>query len=313
MNAIWLRFALAVGAATVMVTWTTSAEALCVGKKRKRASAKNKAAAAAFCKKYIADNPGAACKVDKRICPRGYVARKKWKGCGTNYSACVKGSKLTRGKQRRAQGAAEAKAWCAKYSRTSGEECRYVKTGAICPKGFRRYTKLKAGGIRNYKICVRGKKIGGDRTKVTNNCDPRIAGLMTRALDWLDNNFDEVAGDFKMAKRKGKDRRKRRKLSRKLRKAKVQCYPRNTGVCKKKNLLGMAKWGQTRRVHICSARIGKFCDLVGTLFHELAHRAKLPKSKIHNTSDPRRVNDHVYRIGFKARDACEASGANFTI
>ncbi len=313
MKALGMRFALAVAAGGALAAWATNAEAICVGKKRKAASRKNKEAAEKFCKQYVADNPGVSCKVDKRICPKGYVAQKKWKGCGINYSACVKGKKTTRLKKRREQGRDEARQWCESYTKTSGEACRYVKTGAVCPKGFRHYTKVKHRGMRNYKICVRGKKVGGDRKKVTNNCDPKIAGMMTRALNWLDTNFDEVAGDFEMAKRRGKDRRKRRKLGTKLRKAKVACYPRNTGVCKKDKLLGMAKWGQTRKVHICSGRIDSFCDLVGVLFHELAHRAKLPKSKIHNSDDPRRVNDHVYRIGFKARDACVADGKDMKI
>jgi hypothetical protein len=58
---------------------------------RAEGSEKNKSEADAFCK---ALNSAAikflTCKVDKRSCPSGYKALKKYKGKGVNYSVCVK-------------------------------------------------------------------------------------------------------------------------------------------------------------------------------------------------------------------------------
>ena len=69
------------------------------GPKRKAASDANKKAAQEYCKVYEKKYKDKECKVDVRVCPKGWRADKKFKGKGTNYSACVRGKKSERTKQ----------------------------------------------------------------------------------------------------------------------------------------------------------------------------------------------------------------------
>ena len=318
----------------VAFVWISNANAICLGKQRRKASAKNSAAASAYCREYKAKNPNGTCIVDRNFCPKRYVAAKKFKGCGINYASCVKGSKISKFKNslkkgfknvvknkvrnkikdKTAKGRAKAAAWCKIYSRTTGMSCKPVKTGRMCPRGYRRFTKLKGRKFRNYKICIKGRKIGPSKQHVDNNCDPRSASYTKQATDWLTNHYDDVTGNFHVTGRKRKNNRIRRRLSRKFRNVNVVCYPRNTGICAKKGLGGQANAGQLRKVHICFKRHKSFCSLVGTLFHEVAHKARVPHSKIHNNfNNPDRLKDHVYRLGIKARQACVADGADFAL
>ncbi len=287
------------------------------GKKRKEASAANKAAAEKFCQEYRAANPGAACKVDKRTCPKGYVAERKWKGKGINYSACVQGKKRQRSEKKKEQGEDAARAWCAEYSASSGESCEFVKTAHQCPKGYRRYTRIKNSNIRNYKICVKGKKTLKKKQVVKNNTKPSDAALTTRALTWLREHYDDVTDDFVIEGKDGKTKRTSKRLSRKFDKVKVVWHSENDKGCKPDKVLGYRASGQPRTVHICTKRQfpggtssvsdAKFCSFVGTIFHEIAHTARVPKSKVHNdASNPDRTKDHVYQLGIKAENACRA-------
>jgi len=67
---------------------------------RKCESQKNKDAATKFCSNYTKIHQGSECKVDERVCPKGHIAEKKWKGKGINYSACIKGSKVKKAVQK---------------------------------------------------------------------------------------------------------------------------------------------------------------------------------------------------------------------
>jgi len=293
--------------------WTASADAraLCVGKKRKSASAKNRAAASDYCRRYKAKNPGAECIVDKRICPRGYAAKKKFRGCGANYSSCVKGRKIPTLKDRKNKGKEKAAAWCNTYSSETGKSCKYVKTARMCPRGYRRYTKVKGAKIRNYKICVVGDKFGPRKDQVGNKCTARMASDSTKALDWIASHYNNVTGNFEISRRKRRDSRIKARLSRKLRKVKVICHPKNNRMCKRKKdsvTRGQAN-GRVRRVHMCFKNIDTFCDFVGVLFHEVAHVAGVPRSPLwvhNNPNNPKRLLDDVYQLGIRATAACEA-------
>ncbi len=297
----------------VTFIWIANADArkLCIGKKRKRGSAANRSAAADFCHQYKTKNPGTACIVDKRICPRGYVAKKKFRGCGTNYSSCVKGRKIPTLADRANKGKNRAANWCKTYSAKTGTSCKYVKTGRACPRGYRRYTKVSGAKIRNYKICVPGKKFGPNKQQVGRNCNAKMAGDTTKALDWIVSHYNDLTGDFEMSSRKRRDSRIKRRLRRKLRKVKVACHAKNNRMCRKK-IRGQAN-GHPRKVHICFKKLDNFCELVEVLSHEVAHVARVPMSPIwiHNNKGKKRTDDHVDRWGQRAGEVCRASGANY--
>ncbi len=152
--------------AALVLTFTLSNDAF-AGKKRRAASAANKAAATKFCNEYKSTNPGASCIVDKRTCPRGYVAERKWKGKGTNYSACVKGKKSERGKKRRAEKKAlsqEHKAAAEKYCASrKGVECKVVKGNiAGCGKGWTKAKTFRGRGD-DYLACELTKRAKGTK------------------------------------------------------------------------------------------------------------------------------------------------------
>lgn len=155
------RFTIALTAMLLLMGLVASPAA---ASKRSDASAENEAAATKFCATYRANNPGTECKVDKRTCPKGYVAERKWKGKGTNYSACVKGKKSERGDKRKAEKedvAAEhkrqAEALC-REKRTEGLECKVVRANVLgCGgKSWKKEDKFDNQGTgKDYLACTR--------------------------------------------------------------------------------------------------------------------------------------------------------------
>ena len=142
----------------VAMAWTVlpTGDALARCGKRCRASKKNKEQATKFCQDYVKKNPGAACKVDKRVCPRGYYAARKFKGKGTNYSSCVKGAKVgNRRKAKSDQNREQAQKFCKDWSARHKKRC--IVDARACPTGYYAVKKFRGFG-KNYSACVPGKK-----------------------------------------------------------------------------------------------------------------------------------------------------------
>ena len=56
----------------------------------------------------------------------------------------------------------EAEQWCAEYRDTHpGKQCRVVKNGKLCPRGYRTAKRCNKIRSRGYKACIRGSKAHG--------------------------------------------------------------------------------------------------------------------------------------------------------
>jgi hypothetical protein len=109
------------------------------GKKRDRASAKNKADCAAWCK----SNP--SCEKCSRTsgCGTGYKKLKSWTGFGDNYYAC--------GKNKYGKESDRNKADCLKWCR-GNKKCAHCSKLSGCGNGFKKI-KSWTGKGKNYYAC----------------------------------------------------------------------------------------------------------------------------------------------------------------
>lgn len=163
---------------------------------RCRASRENKAQAERFCRDYIEKNPGAACKVDKRICPRGFFAAKKFKGRGTNYSACVKGKKVgNRREAKSEQNYNDARKFCADWSARHKKRC--IVDARACPRGYYAAKKFRGFG-KNYSACVPGKKVERvkENVKRVRNATSAARPIVVGVKAWFES-VKKAAGPFR--------------------------------------------------------------------------------------------------------------------
>jgi len=83
--------------ATLTVAMITASFASPAAAGRAERSAENRAKAEAWCERFVAENPGAECRVMRMggLCPRGMKAGKRFNKIRANgYKTCVKGNKL---------------------------------------------------------------------------------------------------------------------------------------------------------------------------------------------------------------------------
>ncbi|HMR07396.1 MAG TPA: hypothetical protein PKA88_16560 [Polyangiaceae bacterium] len=151
---------------------------------RKCESEKNKAAATAYCAQYQADHPDKECKVEKRVCSKGYVAAKKWKGQGTNYSACVKGKKATKIKAKVKQIVFSTTAKVNLYKAYFKRVDKHAKERQPLPEWFiRRYSKFFKLNLRGVRIHESSKVNGNNAMADCKNIYFPVGKLSTVLLE----------------------------------------------------------------------------------------------------------------------------------
>lgn len=226
--------------------------------KRSDHSAKNKKAAEEYCQLYMETFPGKRCIVDKRVCPKNYVADKKFKGKGINYSACVNGKKMSRMKK---VGTRELNRGAAELVNTKNCSVSQIKTLNRVIKFVRdQWSSIKREG-----------------QTPTNARVQYFAEAYNEA-------FKGKGGGKVIASTKQWDRLK--KFITGIKSVQIEC--RSTEWCDKKGVLGMDGI-KVRHVNVCVDKIVSQLSegyLAGNFVHEMAHTSKFPMSKLrkHNCS-----------------------------
>lgn len=129
--------------------------------------------------------------------------------------------------------------------------------------------------------------------------------------------------------------RVRRRLDRKMPKMQINCLNDDSHICNDDNFgfsphnamfwfntLNTAPVITTRRIGVCYDNIRDsegnraFCELVGTLAHEVGHSVRMPTKRGHNSSIgplEEQDTDAVYQFGNFAKDMCKEDGLDRSI
>lgn len=254
-----------------------------------RESQKNKTDCEAYCK----INPACVkCTADE--CGSGIKILKTFGGKGENWRACEK----TKWAEHSEEAREAALKWCTDYKKEMGEECRIVKSGQSCPDGFYKSERLKVRWGSDYKVCL-ASKIDTQRVK---DCSGKATANIEKALDWINTQYDAIAGDFRMQPRDYRDRRAHDRMNRKFPQVTVQCEDDRNKCKNNASLRGWSAGG--RYVNLCYGNHKTFCQLIGTIIHESGHNAWVDMDRSQHIGDPGSMDDTVYQFGYRAEDLC---------
>ncbi|GJL53446.1 MAG: hypothetical protein NPIRA02_05780 [Nitrospirales bacterium] len=135
------------------------------------------------------------------------------------------------------------------------------------------------------------------------NCDSSSMADINWAVDFIDNNIDEMLAEATFIPGKYKDKIKKK-------------WPSTTLKCSKKkkcsgDTMGYHKKGSGNKFNLCWDQIRDFnqtrCELVGILMHEKAHAANVPIEKKHNDMNAYSYVsnvDLVYRFDDVVENVC---------
>lgn len=141
-------------------------------------------------------------------------------------------------------------------------------------------------------------------------CGPNAESTIESAVDFLQNDVENImnaVGDLTSKEKK--------KLRRKLEGVNIKCGD-SMKVCDRADLVGVRRHLLNKSVVLCYNNIRSldgsqaFCELSGTLLHEVAHAADVQKASNHNDGPN---NDRVYRTGNAATQRCVAAGLDGSI
>jgi hypothetical protein len=243
--------------------------------KRSDHSAKNKKLAQDYCKVFEKKYPKKECKVDKRICPKGWVADKKFKGRGTNYSSCVRGRKterlkglFTRGHN---QGSAEL---------INTKDCNKKQIEAI--NRTLQFARDQFSKIKR-----------------------ELLNPSTKRRDYFKSAYSGAfkgKGALKVSP-SSKDFKTLKKYVMGEKKMQIQC--RSKSWCSKRGVYGVDGL-KIKHVNVCVDTIVDELSegyLAGNLLHEIGHTARFPRAKLkeHNCSGKFKSScpraDAVHQLG----------------
>ena len=243
--------------------------------KRADHSKANKKAAQEYCQLYMETFSGKKCVVDKRVCPKGYVADKKFKGRGTNYSACVNGKKM---------------------SRLKGFGTRELNRGDV------ELVNTKGCGADQIKALNRAIGFARDHwSSIKKEAKSPSSGRTSYFQTAYSGSFKGKASGKVSASTKEWKRLK--KVIDGVKSIQIEC--RSKSWCTKKGVFGLDGI-KMNHVNVCvDTIIDRMSEgyLAGNIVHEMAHSARFPKSKLrkHNcggkwaSSCPR--DDATHQIG----------------
>ncbi|MBT8494595.1 MAG: hypothetical protein KJO07_16185 [Deltaproteobacteria bacterium] len=159
---------------------------------------------------------------------------------------------------------------------------------------------------------------GSAEAQKIKNCSPEATADIRAAVRILENNMHRLTNPPVDLGKKRQRKKILRKMPKKLRKLVITCNARRKCLGGK-NWDGKDRWGNhalVRQVRICydsyvAHPTATFCNFVGTVAHEYAHRLGFPKSQHHNNTReyPSAREDSVYRFGYWVRDEiCKQAG-----
>ena len=145
------------------------------------AMAGNKADAQARCKWLEKNRSPIKCKVDKRVCPSGYYADRKYKKGGKNWSACVSKASKSKWNKKQAQKACNVAA-------KSGLKGCTVFPKHICPAGWFHIKHVRGEGENHSACLMRGRQLIEGISKVVKDLK-ELASSTKKDLGKVPNNL----------------------------------------------------------------------------------------------------------------------------
>lgn len=253
------------------------------------------------CEDYCRSNP-ACVGCTAGPCGSGVKVLKTFTGEGKNWHACQK----TDWAQHSDEAHAAAARWCSDYTRSSGEDCRIVKSAESCPDGFYKSERLKVQWGRDYKACLQSKS----DTQRVKDCSAMAAANVEKALDWINTHYDTILSGYRLQPSDYRNRRAHDRFDRKFPQVTVLCEDHRNKCDDDSSLGGWSTAG--RQVHLCYDNHQTFCELVATIVHEAAHNAWTDDELSQHVGDPGPMDDTVYQLGYRANDLCTGTNARGT-